>query len=140
MPLRRSDYENYDYQEFWEDDKRFYEDRSERMALRKLFRGEDSSGRVFIDIGCGYGRLFNEYSGFSRIVMVDYSLNNLKNARMRVNNFLAGYRGRIPKVLYIAADATRLPFRDASADALLTVRVIHHLEYPDKYFDEVAGY
>ncbi len=137
MPLRRSDYENYDYQEFWEDDKRYYEDRSERMALRKLLNSEDAEGKLFIDIGCGFGRLFNEYSRFSRVVMVDYSLNNLKNARMRVNKFLAGKGGRIPKVIYIAADATRLPFRDNAADTILTVRVIHHLEYPGKYFDEV---
>lgn len=138
MPLRRSDYENYDYQEFWEDGKRYYEDRSERIAVRKLLKGEETQEKLFIDIGCGFGRLFNEYSRFPRIVMVDYSINNLKNARMRINKFLAGAKGRLPKVIYIAADATRLPFRESSADTILTVRVIHHLEYPEKYFDEVG--
>ncbi len=137
MSLRRSDYENYDYQEFWEDDKRYYEDRSERMALRKLLKAEETEGKLIIDIGCGFGRLFDEYAGFSRIAMVDYSLNNLKNARMRVNKFLAGAGVRIPKVIYIAADATRLPFRKGSADTILTIRVIHHLADPGKYFDEV---
>jgi ubiquinone/menaquinone biosynthesis C-methylase UbiE len=137
LPLRRSDYENYDYQEFWEDDKRYYEDRSERMALRKLLKAEDTEGKLLIDIGCGFGRLFNEYSSFPRIVMVDYSINNLKNARMRVSKFLAGARGRMPKVVFIAADAAKLPFRKGSADTIITVRVIHHLEYPGKYFDEV---
>jgi ubiquinone/menaquinone biosynthesis C-methylase UbiE len=138
LPLRRSDYENYDYQEFWEDDKRYYEDRSERMALRKLLKGEVAEGKLFIDIGCGFGRLFNEYSKFPRIVMVDYSINNLKNARMSINKFLAGAKTRLPKVIYIAADATRLPFRDGAADTILTVRVIHHLENPGKYFNEVG--
>jgi ubiquinone/menaquinone biosynthesis C-methylase UbiE len=137
LPLRRSDYENYDYREFWEDDKRYYEDHSERMALRKLLKGEVAEGKIFIDIGCGFGRLFNEYSKFPRIVMVDYSINNLKNARMSINKFLAGAKGRMPKVIYIAADATKLPFRDNTADTILTVRVVHHLEYPRKYFDEV---
>ena len=136
MSLRRSDYENYDYQEFWEDDKRYYEDRSERMALRKLLKAEETEDKLIIDIGCGFGRLFDEYSGFSRIAMVDYSLSNLRNARMRVNKFLAGAGVRIPKVIYIAADASRLPFRKDSADTILTVRVIHHLADPGKYFDE----
>jgi ubiquinone/menaquinone biosynthesis C-methylase UbiE len=138
LPLRRSDYENYDYKEFWEDDKRYYEDNSERMALRKLLKDEAVKGKLFIDIGCGFGRLFYEYSKFPKIVMVDYSINNLKNARMSINKFLAGAKGRIPKVIYIAADATRLPFRNSAADTILTVRVIHHLEYPGKYFDEVG--
>jgi len=138
MPLRRSDYENYDYQEFWEDNKRFYEDQSERMALRKLLKGEESRDRLFMDIGCGFGRLFNEYCMFPRIIMVDYSLNNLNNARMRVNKFLAGYKGRIPRVLYVAADVTKLPFREGSIDTILTVRVIHHVEHTGRYFDEVA--
>jgi len=137
LSLRRSDYENYDYQEFWEDDKRYYEDRSERMALSRLLKGEETEDKLIIDIGCGFGRLFDEYSGFSRIAMVDYSLNNLRNARMRVNKFLAGAGVRIPKVIYIAADASRLPFRKGSADTILTVRVIHHLTDPGKYFDEV---
>jgi len=138
LSIRRSDYESYDYQEFWEDDKRFYEDRSERIALKAMLRGEKSRDRLFIDIGCGYGRLFNEYCRFSKIVLVDYSMNNLKNARIRINKFLSETGGRIPRVLYVAADATRLPFSSGAADGILTVRVVHHLEYPGKYFDEVS--
>ena len=138
MPLRRSDYENYDYREFWAEDKRYYEDCSERMALSRLLWGEESSNKVFIDIGCGFGRLFNEYSRFSRIVMVDYSLNNLKNARTRVNKFLAGYKGRVPSVLYVVSDAGRLPFKSGSSDIIMTVRVVHHLENPTKYFNEIG--
>ena len=39
LELRRSDYETYDYREFWQDNKRQYEDYSERTAIRKLFAG-----------------------------------------------------------------------------------------------------
>ncbi|MCD4670948.1 MAG: class I SAM-dependent methyltransferase [Actinomycetia bacterium] len=138
MSIRRSDYESYDYREFWEDDKRRYEDRSERMALRTMLGGEESRDRLFVDIGCGYGRLFNEYSGFPRIVLIDYSMNNLKNARMRISKFLSETGGKTPAVLYIAADAARLPFRSDIADVILTVRVVHHLERPGEYFDEVS--
>ncbi|MCK5567078.1 MAG: class I SAM-dependent methyltransferase, partial [Actinomycetia bacterium] len=39
--------------------------------------------------------------------------------------------------LFLSADATALPIRDDSVDTILTVRVMHHLEKPEKYFDEV---
>ena len=138
MSIRRSDYENYDYQEFWEDDKRLYEDKSERIALRAMLRGEESRDRLFVDIGCGYGRLFNEYCRFPRIILVDYSMNNLKNARIRINKFLSETEDRIPRILYVAADATKLPFKSDTADIIMTVRVVHHLEHPDRYFNEVS--
>jgi len=137
LSIRKSDYENYDYQQFWEGNKRLYEDYSERIALRRLLRGEETRDRLFLDIGCGYGRLFNEYRHFSRIVLVDYSMTNLANARMRINKFLSDTAGNIPRVLYVAADAARLPFRAEVADIILTVRMVHHLEYPEKYFDQV---
>jgi ubiquinone/menaquinone biosynthesis C-methylase UbiE/ribosomal protein S27E len=137
LSIRRSDYENYDYQQFWEGNKRLYEDYSERIALRRLLKGEETRGRLFLDIGCGYGRLFNEYRSFSRIALVDYSMNNLANARIRINKFLSDTAGDIPRVLYVAADAARLPFKAEIADVILTVRMVHHLEYPEKYFDQV---
>jgi ubiquinone/menaquinone biosynthesis C-methylase UbiE/ribosomal protein S27E len=137
LSIRKSDYENYDYQQFWEGSKRLYEDYSERIALRRLLRCEETKGRLFLDIGCGYGRLFNEYRHFSKIVLVDYSMNNLVNARMRINSYLSNTAGNIPRVLYVAADAARLPFRAEIADVILTVRMVHHLEYPEKYFDQV---
>ncbi len=75
--IRKSDYENYDYREFWEDGSRLYEDSSERLAIRKLLRSVDKQGRTCIDLGCGYGRLFNEYMDLNNIILVDYSLKNL---------------------------------------------------------------
>ncbi|MCJ7665201.1 MAG: class I SAM-dependent methyltransferase, partial [Actinobacteria bacterium] len=137
MPIRKSDYENYDYREFWEEDKRYYEDKSERIALRSILKGVDTSNKLFVDIGCGYGRLFNEYSKFQRVILIDYSMQNLRNARDRISRFLADDPGRLSDILFISADATSLPIRDDSADAVLTVRVVHHLEKPEKYFDEV---
>jgi len=137
LSIRRSDYESYDYQEFWEDDKRFYEDQSERIALRTMLRGEIGRDRLFIDIGCGYGRLFNEYCRFSKIILVDYSMNNLKNTRTRISKYLSETGSGTPVVLYISADATELPFRSDIADGIGTVRVVHHIQKMDKYFDEV---
>ncbi len=137
MPIRKSDYENYDYREFWEDDKRYYEDQSERIALRSMLRGVDPSNKLFIDIGCGYARLFNEYSNFQRVVLIDYSIKNLRNARERISRFLSDDPDKLSNVLFISADATAIPVQDDSADTVLTVRVVHHLNKPEKYFDEV---
>ena len=137
MPIRKSDYENYDYREFWEDDKRYYEDQSERIALRSMLKGVDPSNKLLIDIGCGYARLFNEYSKFQRVVLIDYSIKNLRNARERISQFLSDDPEKLSNVLFISAGATAIPIRDDSADTVLTVRVVHHLDRPEKYFDEV---
>ncbi|MFC2144920.1 methyltransferase domain-containing protein [Actinomycetota bacterium] len=137
MSIRKSDYENYDYREFWEDDKRYYEDQSERMALRSMLKGVDPSNKLFIDIGCGYARLFNEYSKFQRVVFIDYSMKNIKNAQERISRFLSDDPEKLSNILFISADATAIPIKDDSADTVLTVRVVHHLDKPEKYFDEV---
>lgn len=138
MDFRKSDYESYDYSKFWEDDRRLYEDKAERMALRRLIAGTGGENKLFFDIGCGYGRLFNEYKDFETIVLIDYSLSNLKNARDRIERFLKNTPEKLASVYFIAADATSLPVKSDCADIILTVRVIHHLDNPEKYFDEIA--
>lgn len=138
LAIRKSNYESYDYREFWEDNKRIYEDKSERLALKKLMAGLKIDSRIFLDIGCGYGRLFNEYMNFKNIIMVDYSLKGLKTARDNIRKFLANDKQKLSSVYFIAADATSLPFKSDCIDFLLTVRVIHHLNSPEKYFNEVC--
>lgn len=138
MNLRRTDYENYDYGKFWENNKRLYEDTAERQALRKLLAGVDKKNKLFFDIGCGYGRLFNEYMDFETIVLVDYSLNNLKKARERIKKFLKNNQEKLSSIYFIAADAASIPVKSNCVDVALTVRVVHHLENPEKYFNEVT--
>lgn len=140
MAIRKSDYENYDYQEFWKEGKRLYEDRAERLALRKFLKGVKEDSKLFLDVGCGYGRLFNEYKNFKNIILVDYSLKNLKTARDNIGKFLKFDSEKLfsSMIYFIAADASCLPLKSECADVVLTVRVVHHLNYPEKYFDEVA--
>ena len=138
MAFRKSDYESYDYSKFWEDNRRLYEDRAERLALRKFLAGVDRRDKVFFDIGCGYGRLFIEYKDFENIVLVDYSIKNLENARSRIRKFLKGDNKRLSSVYFIAADAANLPVKSRCADAVLTVRMVHHLDNPEQYFNEVT--
>ncbi|MDZ7837439.1 MAG: class I SAM-dependent methyltransferase [Actinomycetota bacterium] len=138
MSIRRSDYENYDYREFWSGEKRLYEDCSERLALKKLITGTDGDDAVFADVGCGYGRLFRQYAGFSSILLIDYSMNNLRNARQRISKYLGPKQEKLESVHFIAADATRLPLKPDTVDMLLSVRLVHHLPRPELYFEQVA--
>ncbi len=111
------DYEGSRYRhEFWEDANRAYEDRAERVALRRLL---PPSGRRLLEVGAGYGRLTPEYGGFAQVVLLDYSLTHLQDAQRNL--------GREERYLYVAADVCRQPFCDGAFDAATTVRVLHHL-------------
>ena len=111
------DYEGSRYRsEFWEDAKRDYEDRVERVALRRLLPG---SGYRLLEVGAGYGRLTPEYRGFDQIVLLDYSLTHLQDAQERL--------GQSPRYVYVAADVCQQPFCADAFDAATTIRVLHHL-------------
>lgn len=129
--LRRPDiidYEGSRYRsEFWEDAQREYEDRVERVALRRLL---PPAGRRLLEVGAGYGRLTPEYRGFDELVLLDYSLSHLQDAQQRL--------GRSPRYRYVAADVCQQPFRAAAFDAVTTVRVLHHLPNVPGALAEVA--
>ncbi len=111
------DYEGSRYRhEFWEDANRAYEDRVERVALRRLL---PSSGRRLLEVGAGYGRLTAEYQGFDQVVLLDYSLTHLQDAQRNL--------GRDQRFLYVAADVCQQPFCAGAFDATTTIRVLHHL-------------
>ncbi len=137
MEFRKSDYESYDYREFWKDKKRQYEDYSERRAIRKLLKGFNKKN-IIADIGCGFGRLFNEYCDFRQVIMLDYSINNLKNAQKSVNDFyLKNLSACKPAQIYfIAADAENIPVKNENLDMVFSVRLMHHLGSTQNFIDE----
>jgi len=136
--IRQSDYENYDYRQFWQDNKRLYEDSSERLVIKKFISAIANKDAVFIDLGCGFGRLFSEYRDFSTIILLDYSINNLKNAKELISRYVNDEAGLMEKVIFVAADVTRLPLKPDVIDYAMTVRVIHHMDDPGRYFEEVS--
>jgi SAM-dependent methyltransferase len=110
------DYEGSDYrQRFWEGKGRDYEDRVERIALRRLL---PASGKRLLEIGAGFGRLTDEYRGYEQVVLLDYSLSQLQYAQEQL--------GRDPRFVYVAADAYHLPFRAGVFDGATMIRVLHH--------------
>jgi SAM-dependent methyltransferase len=121
------DYQGSQYRtDFWEGQGREYEDRVERIALRKLL---PSRGRRLIEIGAGYGRLADQYEGYDEVLLLDYAPSQLHQARERLGD------GRF---LYIAADLYNMPLVDCCLDTVVMVRVMHHVQHPPAALCEIA--
>jgi ubiquinone/menaquinone biosynthesis C-methylase UbiE len=123
------DYEGSDYQaSFWDQGGRAYEDRVEAIALRRLL---PQTGERLLEVGAGAGRNTPRYSGFARIVLVDYSFTQLQQAQQRL--------GRGDRYTYVAADAYRLPFVPGSFNAATMIRVLHHMADAPKVLQEIRS-
>jgi ubiquinone/menaquinone biosynthesis C-methylase UbiE len=109
-------YEGVEYEQFWTGLQRHNMDELEHVMVSDLL---PVSGRRIIDVGCGYGRLADCYIGrFQQVIMVDGSMSLLRQAFEKTNG----------QAIYIASDVTHLPFRAASFDAVLMIRVFHHID------------
>jgi len=121
------DYENSTYRtDFWEGQGREYEDLAERAALRALLPPE---GERLLDIGAGFGRLADLYDGYRQVVLLDYSLSQLRYARQRLGD---------ARFTYVAADIYRLPLGTDAVDTTVMVRVLHHLVDVPLAFRQIA--
>lgn len=111
------DYEGSGYrQDFWEGQGREYEDAVERIVLRRLL---PSQGGRIAEIGAGFGRLADLYLGYEQIVLFDYSRTMLSDAVRRW--------GDDKRFVFVAGNLYQMPLADQSLDALVMVRVMHHL-------------
>ena len=125
---RVCDYEGSSYRtDFWDGQGREYEDLAERIALNHLL---PSRGHRLLDIGAGFGRLSDYYGGYERVVLLDYSLSLLQEARARL--------GRDGQIVYVAASFYSMPFVDGAFDTAMMVRVMHHVEHVPDLLGEVA--
>jgi len=117
------DYEGSRYStEFWTKE-REYEDRAERIALKKLL---PPRGGTLIEIGAGAGRLADLYLGYERIVLMDYARSTLVEARERVAASFPDAM-RAARFRFVAADLYALPFVAGLFDTVTMVRVMHHI-------------
>jgi len=111
------DYEGSGYKhDFWVGQGREYEDLAERIALRRLL---PARGGRLLEIGAGFGRLADLYAGYDEVVLLDYSRSLLRQAEAA----LGGDR----RFRFVAGDLYDLPFADGYFDAVVMVRVIHHV-------------
>jgi ubiquinone/menaquinone biosynthesis C-methylase UbiE len=110
------DYEGSDYYtRFWQGHGRDYEDRVERIALRRLL---PPTGSTLIEVGAGFGRLANEYAGYEKVVLFDYSRSLLREAQTHL--------GDDPRFIYVAGNWYNMPFVDGLFNTLVQIRTIHH--------------
>lgn len=110
-------YEDSDYQtSFWELGGREYEDQVEAIALQRLL---PKAGKLLLEVGAGAGRNTPRYAGFERVVLLDYSSTQLRQAKERLRDN--------PHYIYVAGDAYRLPFVPGLFDAATMIRTLHHM-------------
>jgi ubiquinone/menaquinone biosynthesis C-methylase UbiE/Zn finger protein HypA/HybF involved in hydrogenase expression len=111
------DYDGSDYQNaFWGRGGREYEDQVEAVAIKRLL---PKAGRLLLEVGAGAGRNTLRYQGFERIVLLDYSITQLQQAKARL--------GTRRRYMYVAADVYRLPFVPGLFDAATMIRTLHHM-------------
>ncbi len=121
------DYEGSDYRaRFWENQGRDYEDRVERIALRRLM---PPAGDTLIEIGAGFGRLASEYAGYERVVLFDYSRSLLREAQAHLDD---------PRFIYVAGNWYDMPFVDGLFETMTQVRTLHHAADGPALFRELA--
>lgn len=121
-------YDDVDYDAFWEDRSRRLQDRLEKHLISDLL---PVRGKRIIDVGCGFGRLLPCYSDrFLVKVLFDGSIRLLKKAMEKISH-------SHKNVFFVAGDVNLLPFKDASFDCVLMIRVLQHLFDIESSFKEI---
>ncbi len=111
------DYEGSDYQQAFWTEERQYENLAERRAVQKLL---PPTGEVLVEIGAGFGRLADLYDGYKQVILLDYAESMLRQAQERW--------GHDSRFRFVQGDVYRLPLRSGRIDAVVMVRVMHHLQ------------
>jgi ubiquinone/menaquinone biosynthesis C-methylase UbiE len=121
-------YDDVEYDAFWKDWDKNFQDKLEKYLISKML---PTRGLRVIDVGCGHGRLFECYRDrFHTVILFDGSINLLKKA-------LNKYGKSRDNVFFIAGDVNLLPFREASFDCVLMIRVLQHLFELENTFSEI---
>ena len=121
------DYEGSDYQtSFWDQGGRAYEDKTEEIALKRMLPAQ---GQLLLELGAGAGRNTPRYTGYERIVLLDYSRTQLAQARTRL--------GDSARYIYVAADVYKIPFVDGLFDGATMIRTLHHMADAPKALAQV---
>ena len=88
------------------------------FAEKTGFAPEDLRGKLVLDVGCGAGRFLDVASRWgANVVGIDLSF-AVEASQKNV--------GSRPNVTVVQADVFRLPFREATFDAIFSIGVLHH--------------
>jgi ubiquinone/menaquinone biosynthesis C-methylase UbiE len=119
-------YDGYDYPSYWTD--REYEHRSEILTIKSFLKKIPKLNN-FLEIGSGYGRLLDSYVyRVKKVTLSDPSAKLLSLARK--NNT------HNKKVNFVHSKIENLKgkIHPKTQDAILMVRVLHHIENVDNTF------
>jgi SAM-dependent methyltransferase len=117
-------YEGQDYEHFWRGPAKQYLDQLEHAIAAHGLDGGDS----VVEVGAGFGRLGDSYVGKYKHVHMVEPASNLRAIAERTYG---------PSVEYHDARVEELPFANESIDAVLMVRVFHHLGDPASAIKEI---
>lgn len=107
----------------------FDPDASVRFVIEKVL---SLRGHV-LDVGTGKGRFAIPLSRVvTKVTTVDINAEEQHCARLE-----AEYAGVTQKIEFVLADARKLPWRASTFDAVATWNVFHHLDDPERVFDEM---
>lgn len=92
------------------------------------------NGRAVVEVGCGTGRntewLTRPEAGLTNLAALDFSAEMLARARLRVSD---------PRVRFIQHDIREpWPLADASADLVIAMLILEHVEHLESFFTEAA--
>jgi ubiquinone/menaquinone biosynthesis C-methylase UbiE len=105
--------------EFWTE-ARSYEDAVERIALKAML---PPTGGTLIEIGAGFGRMADLYSGYDTVVLMDYAGTQLAQAVDRLGT--TSQSGK-PRYVFVQANFYHLPFVAGRFDTVSMIRTLHH--------------
>lgn len=118
---------SFDYQSYWRG--RTYEDRAEKIALKKFLQIIPKKGTI-LDIGAGFGRLTPQYAPlFKKSILLDPSQKLLSQAKKLQKKY--------PNLILKRGVVEKLPEEAGSVDVVLTVRTFHHLKNPQRAVAEI---
>jgi len=93
-----------------------------KMTLNALL-GDREKFVKLIEVGCGTGRMLQHFAKHTNFVVgADLSLESLRRCRERFEKL-----GLLDRTLLVHADASFLPFRDESFDAVASCQMIEHV-------------
>jgi len=125
------DYAGYDYKKkFWDEVDRRYENLTEHRTITRILEKNGVRNADILDLGCGFGRLFDAYQPFGKqFVLLDYADNMLAHAKERL--------GHIPEITFVQGDARETPLANASVDVIVSIRTLHHLPDYQRFIAEI---
>ncbi len=125
-------YHEFAFSQFWQN--RDYDHRAEVLTITKYFKKYfvQRDDEWLLDVGGSFGRLLPAYKPyFDHVAIVDYVVNEFHLAEQTA-------REANIKLELLAANAYHLPFKNDSQSAVIAVRLVHYLEDPLWFFEEVA--